>query len=66
MKVILENLIHESLECFWCIGEAKRHDEKFEMAVVGREGCLIDAWGVDSDLVAPCSQIKFGIDCGTT
>lgn len=45
MKVVVKKLVHESLECGWFIGEAKRHDKKLEIAMVGIEECVIDDWG---------------------
>lgn len=38
----LQDIIHRSLECRWSIGQAERHDQKLELAVVDMKSCIGD------------------------
>lgn len=37
----LKNLVHHTLKCCWCIGQAKRHDLELIMALMSFKSCLV-------------------------
>lgn len=60
----LEHIIHERLERSWRVGETERHYEKFEVVVVGSEGCLLNVGGVHVHLMVPQAQVYLGEELG--
>ena len=48
-QVISKNIIDNSLEYWWCVAEAKRHNHPFKGSIRCIEGSLFDIFVVDSD-----------------
>ena len=62
VKHVSENIVHEALERHGSIGESKRHDTPFKVAVVGPEGCFpFITFSYAYEMIS-MSEIKFGID----
>ena len=40
IEEVSENFIHESLKCGWRIAESERHDQEFEVSVLGSKCCF--------------------------
>ena len=59
-----EDLIHETLEGCWRIGESKEHDCGFEEAAVGTECCFVLIALLDPDIVVSPPHVKFGEELG--
>ena len=55
-----EDILNESLECGWGIGESKGHDLILIMAILGMESCLLNVILVDPDLVVSLLKINLG------
>jgi hypothetical protein len=58
VHLLTEDVVHQGLEGRWHIGQAERHDQKFEEAFVCSEHCLGDIIGVHPDLVIAQAQIQ--------
>lgn len=52
-KKWLKNGIHSSLKGRWCVGQTKRHNNEFIMALVRAKGYFLNIMGVNSDLMIP-------------
>ena len=61
----LENIGHQGLECRRSIGESKRHDQKFVVAIMGAKGGLMDVVGLHSDLMISELKIQLSEECHT-
>ena len=58
-QVVSKDIIHDALECRWCITEAKGHNTLLEGATLRVEGGLLDIFDLDSDLVEPTNKVDF-------
>jgi hypothetical protein len=57
---VMQNSIHERLECRRRIGEAEQHYQVLKMAVANVERRFLDVGVVHPDLVVAAPQIKLG------
>jgi hypothetical protein len=48
---IVQDVVHQSLECHRGVGQTERHDKKFELPMVHAEGCLGDVGVVHLDMM---------------
>jgi hypothetical protein len=55
-----KNIIHQSLECRWCIGQAERHDQELDVAVIRAERRLGDVVRVHPHLVVAAAEVDLG------
>ena len=60
-----KNIVHQGLECRQSIGESKRHDQKFVVAIMGAKGGLMDVVGLHSDLMISGLKIQLSEECRT-
>jgi hypothetical protein len=60
MDEILEDVVNRCLECGRRIREAERHDEEFEVVVVGTENCLLDVLRMHPHIRTGHSVLRFG------
>jgi hypothetical protein len=63
---VVEDVVHESLECCRCIGEAERHDQKLKMAVVRAKRSLLLIGRLHAHLVVPTVEVELGEEAGAT
>ena len=54
------------MERCWGIGEAKRHDEAFEVTVAGVKGGLPLVAGLDAEEVVGATEVDLGEDFGAS
>ena len=59
-NLILQNLVHHSLEGFRGVGEAKEHDEGFKESLIHMEGRLELISFLDANIVISPSNIQLG------
>ena len=57
---VAEGIIHESLEDGGGVSESEEHDRRFKQPLMGDEGCLPLVTILNSYIVVPPSNIKFG------
>jgi len=55
-----KNLVHQSLKCRGCVGEAERHDHELEVAVVRVERRLVDVLRVHAHLMLAAAEVQLG------
>jgi hypothetical protein len=55
-----EDIVHETLESLSSILEAEGHTRKFEQAKRSGNGCFLDVFGVNGNLVVSSYQVNFG------
>jgi len=63
---VTEDVVHEVLEGGWSIGEAKGHDEAFEVTIACPEGCFPFIARFDTEKVVGTTEVEFGEDFGAT
>src|SRR5882672_9981396 len=61
---VLEDMIHEGLECSRGIGESHGHNQEFEGAILGSEGCFQLMASSNMHVVVASVQVEFGVDLG--
>lgn len=52
-KIPCKNIVHECLKGRGCVSKSERHDQEFEVAMMGPECRLWDVLGVHQNLVKP-------------
>jgi hypothetical protein len=62
---VLEDVIHEELECCRGIHQSEWHDKVFEGAVTCAKGSLPLLTRSDPNIVISCTKVKLGVDVRT-
>ena len=62
---VLEDMIHEGLECSGRIGESHGHNQEFEQAILGVKGCLPLVASSNVHVVVASMHVELGVDLGT-
>jgi hypothetical protein len=60
MKERAEDVIHQCLECHWCIHQAERHEEELEQPLMCAEDSLLDVVFLYPHLMIARLQIQLG------
>jgi hypothetical protein len=58
LQLLIENVVHAILECRWCIGQSKWHDEELIISIVAPESSLRDILLSEFDLMISISDIN--------
>ena len=62
IKEGLQDVLDQSLECCWSIGESEGHDFVLEMAIPGSKCGFLNVILVDLDLIVSPAKVNFGED----
>ncbi len=60
VKLLYQDIVDIALKYGRCVGQSKRHDLVFEVAIVGSEGCLPFTAFSDPYLMVGIGEIEFG------
>ena len=55
VQLLPKDTVHEVHKSRGSVRQSKREDQKLKMAIPRSESCLMDVWGMDSDLMIATS-----------